>query len=94
MTCYVDDLQNYPPESIKPAARRYGTRWCHMTADTLPELLAMAQQLKLAPAWIQTSSNGIRHVDLVPSKRAQAIRLGAQVITTKDMIIKAKDDEL
>ena len=87
MPVYVDELQTYPDSMIKPAARRYGFTWCHMTADSLPELLAMARKLKLSPAHIQRGGSlKLIHFDLVPSKRVLAIRYGAIEQTAQEMI--------
>ncbi len=86
MTVYVDALFEATPQGDTPLARqarRNGRRWCHMFADTLPELHAMADQLGLKRAWFQPGrSPELNHYDLVPSKRALAVRLGAQEIST------------
>lgn len=79
MSVYVDDL--VPNVSTDPRARRVGARhgheWCHLWADTREELLAFAKRLGMRPAWIQSSRRGLIHFDLVPPRRAAAIRLGA-----------------
>jgi hypothetical protein len=55
-----------------------GQLYCHMVADTLWELHDMARRLGLRPEWFQCPPRASRpHYDLAPSKRAQAIRLGA-----------------
>lgn len=41
MPVYVDRLFDYKGE-VKPPAKRYGTIWCHMYADTEYELDQMA----------------------------------------------------
>lgn len=86
MSVYVDELQEYPESMIKPAARRYGNRWCHLTADSTRELFDMACKLRLSPNYIQRSSSGVVHFDLVPSKRALAIKLGAIEISAQEMV--------
>jgi hypothetical protein len=82
---YVDEVRLYPVEAIKPAARRFGARWCHMTADTLPELHAMARRLGLTPTSFQADAR-YPHYDLVPSKRTLAIRAGAQEVKALDVV--------
>lgn len=95
MAVYVDAIQEYPVDLISPAAQRFGTRWCHMTADTPRELLDMARKLKLSPAYLQRGgSRKILHFDLVPSKRAQAIRFGAVEITGAEMIAKWDENNI
>lgn len=83
MTVYVDELRSYDEASIKPAARQFGKRWCHMTADTEQELHDFAARLGLKRAWYQIGGRRVwhwylSHYDLVPSKRALAVKLGAE----------------
>jgi hypothetical protein len=76
----VDELRTYPPEAIKPAARRYGNRWCHMLTDgSKEELHAFAAKLGLSRSSFQEHAT-LWHYDLVPSKRLLALRLGAQEV--------------
>jgi len=79
MSVYVDGLVGYDEAHIKPEARQHGRRWCHLTADTEDELHAFAARLGLRPSWYQGNyaRPALRHYDLVPSKRALAVRLGA-----------------
>lgn len=83
MACYVDPLVEYEHDQIKPAARKYGTRWCHLIADTPDELHEMASAIGLRVEWHQTSGNraALNHYDLTPGKRALALRRGVQEIT-------------
>jgi len=80
---YVDPLTEYARDQIKPEARKFGTRWCHMIADTPAELHAMASDIGLRVEWHQTSGNraALNHYDLTPSKRALALRRGVKEIT-------------
>ena len=72
MSCYVDRLQ---PGRVKGCR---ATSWCHLIADTLPELHAMAAAIGMRPEWFQASPPAsVPHYDLVPSRRADAVRLGA-----------------
>jgi hypothetical protein len=76
VTVYVDALREYPREAIAPAARRFGNRWCHLVTDgNLEELHEFATRLGQRRTWFQTE--GCPHYDLVPSKRALAVQLGA-----------------
>jgi hypothetical protein len=81
MTVYVDDVRH-----------RFGSMiMCHMWADSLDELMAMADRIGVARKWIQghpTLSIGKAreaswiHFDIAASKKALAIRHGA-VLTDK-----------
>ncbi len=75
MSVYVDELVTYPLDMIQPIARRWGRSWCHLTADTLDELHAFADRLGLRRTWFQDHS--VPHYDLLPSKRALALAMGA-----------------
>ena len=85
MTVYVDSTFTMTPQGDTPLAqqaRRNGSRWCHMWADSREELNAMADKLGLKRAWIQWDAKPYMiHYDLVPSKRALAIKAGAVEIT-------------
>lgn len=59
MSVYVDELREYTADSIKPAARRFGNRWVHLTADSEDELHRFADQLGLKRSWYQVG--GRRH---------------------------------
>ena len=90
MAVYVDELRGYDTDSIKPEARRYGRQWCHLTADTEEELHAFAARLGLRRAWYQVGGRKawhwyLSHYDLVPSKRALAVRLGAEEVKLREM---------
>lgn len=73
MTVYVDDMQaSFTPTHVK--SRRYVM--CHMIADTEAELHKMADKLGVARKWYQGD-----HYDIVKTKRAEAVALGAVEIT-------------
>ena len=77
---YVDEIQDYPH------CRLPYKRWCHMATDgAIEELHAFAAKLGLRRAWFQGRATH-PHYDLVPSKRAQALRLGAQAVTSRALI--------
>ena len=61
---------------VDKEANRFGRMiMCHMLADTLDELHAMAARLGLRRSWFQPKSTP--HYDLSKTKRALAIQLGA-----------------
>lgn len=80
MTVYVDEIKDYT--WIAKARGLRHTHWCHLTADTEPELHAFAARLGLRRSWFQKKSDRDYrwHYDITPPKRAQAVRLGAQEV--------------
>jgi hypothetical protein len=81
MTVYVDDVRHQFGRMVM----------CHMWADSLDELLAMADQIGVARQWLQghpTLSFGKHrnaswvHFDIAASKKMRARQLGA-VLTDK-----------
>lgn len=76
--CYVDEL--FAMESKNRQAffvgTRTGHRWCHLWADTVEELHALAARIGLRRSWFQSHTR-LPHYDLTPSKRALAIAAGA-----------------
>lgn len=84
MAVYVDATKEYRPSAIHPAARRHGRLWCHMFADTLEELHAMAKQLGLKREWFQ--EHNFPHYDLLPRRRAAAVRAGVEEISLLDFM--------
>jgi uncharacterized protein DUF4031 len=49
---------------------------CHMMADTLAELHAMADRIGVQRRWFQSRS-AVPHYDICKAKRALAVRAGA-----------------
>lgn len=89
---YVDPLHTfakaigYRGEHAEQAARvgaRHGHQWCHLFADKAdcPELHAMAKRIGLLTEWFQGD-----HYDLVPTKRAKAISIGAIELTVSESV--------
>lgn len=68
-----------------------------MTADTEEELHAFAARLGLKRSWYQVGGRKVwhwylSHYDLVPSKRALAVKLGAQEISLVDAARRFADE--
>ncbi len=53
---------------------------CHLVADSETELHAMADRIGVARRWFQDKAGRLPHYDICLSKRALALRHGAQVI--------------
>lgn len=70
MTVYVDNMR-----------AKYGrVVLCHMVADTLDELHAMADRIGVVRKWFQEHAS-YPHYDISLAKRALAVQAGAQEIT-------------
>lgn len=85
MAVYVDKAQN-------PLGRM---KMCHILADTLDELHAMAARLGLKRAWFQR--HGTPHYDICQSKRRDALALGAVEVDRRQtvaLIRKLRGDQL
>ena len=74
MAVYVDSLIVFGGDSAPRCFRNKPN--CHMYADSLEELHAMASKIGLKRAWFQDSKT-LQHYDLTPSKRALAVANGA-----------------
>jgi hypothetical protein len=63
-----------------------GKRWCHLYADSLPELEAFARKVGLAPDWLQhpTGERGLPHYDVTGSMFTRCVSLGAERVTPGD----------
>jgi hypothetical protein len=107
MTVYVDDA--CIQATVLNGSRRYSSQWSHLIADTEQELHEFAVRLGLRRAWFQVAKplgrrpvdpTSVRaqmwHYDLTAPKRARAIRLGAESITTRQtmQIIRARHARL
>jgi hypothetical protein len=86
---YVDAL--FTQESRDTRAHFVGTRtghrWCHCWSGTpgpagIEELRRFGIRLGLKPSWFQQRSS-LPHWDLVPSKRALALKLGARELSLR-----------
>lgn len=86
MSVYVDDAR------MPARVGRISSRWSHLMADSLPELLAFADDLGLRREWLQDKASGV-HFDVTDSKRDEAIRLGAVPIhVTSDKWSRVLDE--
>jgi len=71
---YVDDMR-------APYRRMV---MCHMVADSLDELHAMADKIGVARRWFQ-DRDGMPHYDVCLAKRALAVRAGAIEIRYREL---------
>lgn len=74
MAVYVDNMR---------AAYR-GMKMCHMVADSVAELLTMADQIGVARKWFQPNSHP--HFDIALSKRTLAIEAGAIEVDRRGLV--------
>lgn len=80
MPVYVDD-----------ARIPYGRmRMSHMIADAPGELYKMAGWIGLDFKWLQQRAGRHDYFDICQSKRAQAIKLGAIPVSTRELAKKAR----
>ena len=65
--------------------KRWGRRWCHLTADTPTELHEFAARLGLPRSRFQSkpARPWADHYDLTEERRAQAVALGATEISLR-----------
>lgn len=75
MSVYVDPLIDYGWK-LGPS--------CHMVADTLEELHAMAEKIGMKRSWFQDKEHSMPHYDLVASKRKLAVQNGAVELTRRE----------
>ena len=79
MTVYVDPA--IWPASVRNGSEVHTSNWCHMTADSLPELHRFATGLGLRRSYFQDGT--FPHYDLTSGMRFKAIRFGAVEIQTR-----------
>jgi len=64
---------------VDASSNRYGRMiMCHMLADTLQELHAMADKIGVQRKWFQEKN--VPHYDICKAKRALAVKFGAQEV--------------
>jgi hypothetical protein len=83
MTVYVDDM--LMQATVPNGERTVSGKWSHLMADTDEELIAFARQMRMPRSWLQYPGTWKTHFDVVQSKRAQAIRLGAVPVKVGQM---------
>jgi hypothetical protein len=75
MSVYVDNMQ-----------AAYGRmKMCHMLADSMAELLEMADKIGVDRKWFQALSHP--HFDIALSKRALAVANGAIEVDRRNLVI-------
>ncbi len=82
MAVYVDDMH-------LTSMGKYGRmKMCHMVADTVEELHAMADKIGMQRKWYQGPPKTINpHYDIGMGKRALAVQAGAIEITMKESVM-------
>ena len=75
MSVYVDNYN----------AKFGGMTMCHLMADTLDELQAMADNIGVDRKWLQDDIKKAPHYDVCLSKKQLAIQFGARAITCQEM---------
>lgn len=82
MSIYVDEIRDYGAKG----------KFCHMWTDgDINNLHQFAATLGLKRSWLHKShgiSGEFHHYDLVPSKRALALKHGAEYMPLKDWVVK------
>ncbi len=74
------------PAYVDQAAILYrGRPRHHLTADTLPELHAFAQQAGIKRCWFHPS-NGKPHYDVTDEQREAALALGALAVSSREVL--------
>lgn len=66
-----------------------GKLWCHLVADTLPELHEFARRLGLREVWFQSKS-AYPHYDVTVNVRDRALTMGAVLGDRRTIITCAK----
>jgi hypothetical protein len=79
---YVDQLTTY---SAKLTKHLPSDTWCHLWSDNVEELHEFARKLGMKRSWFQNKPT-FPHYDLVPRRRAIAIKLGAKQISLKEYL--------
>jgi len=63
-------------------------KMCHMVADSLPELHAMAALIGVPRKWFQNCQN--KHYDICLSKRRLAVAAGAKEVSRNELLTVIK----
>ena len=86
----VDGLTTYAVEITRGLP---SSRWCHMVSDVSEEELhAFAARIGLQRAWAQLRPRAsAAHYDLVPWRRAKAVKLGAIEVSSRELVVRNFD---
>ncbi len=82
VSVYVDELRMTPSLCRKKFPY---PQYCHMVADSEPELHRMAHDLGLKRSWFQNRRD-YPHYDITASKRTQAVQRGAKEISAREWV--------
>jgi hypothetical protein len=86
MSVYVDKIRDFS-NTVKGYAKRRCSWWSHMIADNEEKLDTFATKIGLKHEWGQHRERPDRfHYDVIPSKRALAIKHGAIEISNLELI--------
>lgn len=85
MPVYVDPLINWGQNDAPKCFRNKPS--CHMFADTLDELHAMAALIGLKREWFQ-NDRSLQHYDLTPNKRSLAVAFGVVELERREAVEK------
>jgi Protein of unknown function (DUF4031) len=86
----VDGLITYGAQLTRGLPSR---TWCHMVSDASEdELHDFAAQIGLRRSWAQLRPQAsAAHYDLLPFRRALAVKLGAIEVTRRDLVVRNYD---
>lgn len=90
MAVYVDPLHTFNNSDEGTPRCFFGKSSCHMYADTLEELHAMAARISLKRSWFQDSPH-LRHYDLTEGRRIAAVRAGVIEHTRAEAVAKWRE---
>jgi len=83
VSVFIDNARMAAPHLVGGRAR-----WAHLSADSPEELIAFADRLGLKRAWFQPGC--LYHYDVVDRLRTEAIRLGAEPVTSRELVRRVK----
>jgi hypothetical protein len=86
----VDSLRKYGEEITRNLP---SSRWCHMVSDVSEEELhEFAARIGLQRAWAQLRPKvSAAHYDLMPGRRALAVKLGAVEVSRRELAVRNFD---
>lgn len=86
----VDSLMEYGEKITRGLP---SSRWCHMVSDVSEaELHQFAARIGLRRAWAQLRPKAsAAHYDLMPQRRALAVKLGAVEVSRRELVARNFD---